>query len=313
MGHDSGHRSLVELAEQPHPHVGEPQISIRWICDQLAGAEDCGYFGPGSAMWRIHSRAVLGLGIGRALLLELAHPWVAQAVSDHSVFRAHGRERFFGTIGAAELLIFGSRRQSDGMAAHIRDIHTRVNGVLTEDTGRWARGTRYSAEDPDALLWVLVTLVDTAILMYDWTFEPLDDRTVEAYLSEAERLGMMLGVREGAVPRSREALDEYIRSAIGDGTIAVSDLARSAAHDLANPSWPLRSRALSWPYRAASRAVAMSTIPDALRSQYTPILDPRLPPLLTVSRRAGQAFLARIPDRWHLDPMAAIAIQRAGA
>lgn len=298
------------IDEQIDSHASAAAIDIRWICDQLAGAEDNGYFGPGSAMWRLHSRAVLGLGIGRALLLELAHPWVAQAVTDHSVFRSHGRERFFSTIGAAELLIFGSCRQADGMAAHIRQVHTHVNGVLGEDVGRWKRGTRYTAEDPDALLWVLVTLADTAILLYEWAFEPLEERTVETYLAESERLGMLIGVREGSVPRNRQDLAAYMQERVADGTIAVGDLARRAAHDLVYPRWPLRSRAISWPYRATSRAVAMSTIPDVLRRQYAPILDPRLPPLLSASKRVGKAVLARVPERWHLDPMAAIALNR---
>src|SRR5919201_6803411 len=59
----------------------------RWLCQQLRTTEDWGYFGPTSTIWALHREACLGVGLGRALLLQLAHPWVAQAVVDHSAVR----------------------------------------------------------------------------------------------------------------------------------------------------------------------------------------------------------------------------------
>ncbi len=38
---------------------------------------------PDSMPW-VHCEAGLFLGAGRAALLQLAHPWVAQAIQDHS-------------------------------------------------------------------------------------------------------------------------------------------------------------------------------------------------------------------------------------
>jgi hypothetical protein len=35
-----------------------------------------GVFGPASLTWRVHREAVIFLGAGRALLLQLAHPYV---------------------------------------------------------------------------------------------------------------------------------------------------------------------------------------------------------------------------------------------
>src|SRR5579884_25092 len=150
----------------------------------LAEATDDGYFGPGSAIWQIHVEGILAVGIGRALLLQLAHPWVAQAVADHSTFREQTLERLVHTIGAAGLLVFGSRAQADWTAAHIRHVHTRINGVLREDVGRWRAGTPYTAEDPDALLWVLATLMDTTLLAYESVFGPLAAAAIEEYLEQ---------------------------------------------------------------------------------------------------------------------------------
>ena len=40
-----------------------------------------GIFGPESLTWRVDREAAVFLGAGRALLLQLAHPWVAAAIS----------------------------------------------------------------------------------------------------------------------------------------------------------------------------------------------------------------------------------------
>src|ERR1700692_35726 len=50
----------------------------------LAPGEMEGVFGPDSLTWRIDREALTFLGAGRALLLPLAHPWVAAAIAEHS-------------------------------------------------------------------------------------------------------------------------------------------------------------------------------------------------------------------------------------
>src|SRR5829696_7173547 len=43
-----------------------------------------GVFGPASALWNVDREAILFVGAGRALLMQLAHPWVATAITEHS-------------------------------------------------------------------------------------------------------------------------------------------------------------------------------------------------------------------------------------
>ncbi|MGH2511842.1 MAG: oxygenase MpaB family protein, partial [Candidatus Limnocylindrales bacterium] len=52
----------------------------------MAGA--LGLYGPDSEAWRLNREAMLLLGAGpRALLMQLAHPLVAEGVDQHSTFR----------------------------------------------------------------------------------------------------------------------------------------------------------------------------------------------------------------------------------
>ena len=58
-----------------------------------------GIFGAQSAIWHIDREAAIFLGAGRALLLQLAHPWVAAATFEYfygsdRAFPSHLRYRF---------------------------------------------------------------------------------------------------------------------------------------------------------------------------------------------------------------------------
>src|SRR5437868_5175559 len=57
-----------------------------------------GVFGPESMTWRMNREAILFLAAGRALLLQLAHPWVAAAVADHSKALTDPVARFHRTF-----------------------------------------------------------------------------------------------------------------------------------------------------------------------------------------------------------------------
>jgi uncharacterized protein (DUF2236 family) len=280
----------------------------RWLCQQLRTTEDWGYFGPTSTIWALHREACLGVGLGRALLLQLAHPWVAQAVVDHSAVRDQPLDRLVRTVVAAELLVFGSRRQADAVAARLRALHGRIRGILPADVGAWRAGTPYRADDPDALLWVLVTLVDTTLRVYEASLGRLAERTVRAYLADAARLGALLGVAV-PVPADRAALERYMGAMIGSGTVAVGPAAREVATALLHvPVLP----SLSWrAYSALTRAVATSMLPEELRAAYGPAFAAHHPPFHWAGGVLARALLPRLPRRLRDDPIAAIAIERA--
>ena len=304
-------RGAVEqpLAASHSSARSDPREAGRWLRQQLAGMEDWGYFGPGSAIWLLQRAAVLGVGLGRALLLQLAHPWVAQGIVDHSTFREQPLDRLVSTVIAAELFVFGSRRQADDAAARLRRVHDRINGALRETTGIWPAGTPYTANDPAALLWVLVTLLDTSLRVYEASLGRLPDHTVRAYLKDGARFGEMLGVPARTVPAGRAQLKHYIATMIDSGTVAVGSSAREVATTLLHAQ--VRP-GLSWrSFSAITHAVAAYTLPRALRAQYGAILTVHHQPLYRMGGIVGRALLPKLPERLRLDPIAAIAIRRA--
>src|SRR5215813_1906856 len=107
--------------------------------------------------WRLHREVVLLAGWGRAILLQLAHPLVAQGVADHSAFAESrwGRAtRLRRTLGAMLALTFGAPEESAAAVRAINHIHDRVHGRLAAEAGPIPAGARYSAHDPALLAWV---------------------------------------------------------------------------------------------------------------------------------------------------------------
>jgi uncharacterized protein (DUF2236 family) len=289
----------------------EPRHSGTWLYQEIATAEDCGYFGPGSAIWSLHREAVLALGIERALFLQLAHPWVAQAVVDHSTYQSEPVERLFGTISTAELLIYGSRRQADAAAARVRKVHARLTGTLSEDVGKWRKGTVYRASDPAALLWVLATLIDTTLVVYESCFGQLPEETVSHYISDAARLGAMLELPPEMMLRNRESLRQYMQAMVADGTVAVGSQARRVAGAVLRPDLPRWTRIFWWPYRSIARGMTVTLMPEALRSQYGSLLTLHGESVYRAGGSIGRVLLHRLPARFRLDPIASTAINLA--
>jgi uncharacterized protein (DUF2236 family) len=70
--------------------------------------------------WRIDREAAIFLGAGRALLLQLAHPWIAAAIDPHSRTFADPIGRFHRTFGVVFTMVFGDLDESLSAA---RQLH----------------------------------------------------------------------------------------------------------------------------------------------------------------------------------------------
>src|SRR5262245_35433392 len=107
---------------------------------------------------------VVLIGWGRAILLQLAHPLIAAAISDGSKFHSgvgSYARRAHETIGAMLDLTFGTPVEAQRIVDRINGIHDRVNGRLATATGIYPAGTPYSARDGRLLIWVHATLVQS--------------------------------------------------------------------------------------------------------------------------------------------------------
>src|SRR5829696_2420007 len=153
-----------------------------------------GVFGPASALWHVDREAILFVGAGRALLMQLAHPWVATAISKHSNALDDPIGRFHRTFGIVFTLVFGSSDPALATARRLHRLHAAVRGSMSERLGPYAESAPYFANEMSALQWVHATLVDTALVAYELVRPPLEPEMRERYYGESRRLGALFGI-----------------------------------------------------------------------------------------------------------------------
>jgi uncharacterized protein (DUF2236 family) len=139
-----------------------------------------GVFGPTSITWGINREAVVFLAAGRALLLQIAHPWVAAAVADHSRALVEPISRFHRTFSTVFALVFGSVDQAFAAARRLHCRHSQITGVLPTAIGPFKAGSPYYANNIFALQWVYATLIESAGRQQRATHRPAPRRSVSA-------------------------------------------------------------------------------------------------------------------------------------
>lgn len=204
-----------------------------------------GVFGPTSMLWRVDREAALFLAAGRALLMQLAHPWVAAAIARHSQSLADPLGRFHRTFGVVFALVFGTTEEALAAARRLHRRHATITGVLAENAGCFAAGSAYRANDVAALRWVFATLIDSALAAFDLALPPLSAVEREAYYRDARLFAAFFGIPQMVLPSDWPGFAAYVDGMLASDAIAVGGEARTIASALlagagtafAAPSW----------------------------------------------------------------------------
>jgi uncharacterized protein (DUF2236 family) len=242
-----------------------------------------GLFDHDAVIRRVYSDAVCNLGAGSALLLQLAHPGIAQGVHDHSAYDTRPLDRLFGTIRAMNSVVFGSREEAEAVGDAIFRVHTHVNGP------------GYDALDPELLCWVNATLLGTAVRLYQRMIRPLTPAELDEFVADSRTVGAIFRCPVDAQPASWDAFDGYWQSTID--TLVVTDTARRVARSLLSgrgfPARPVWSPAL-----AAARAVTAATLPSRIRRDYGLPWRRSDRAMARVVLGSAGTVLPRVPERW---------------
>lgn len=196
-----------------------------------------GLYGPGSEAWRLNREAALLLGAGpRALLLQIAHPLVAEGVAEHSDFRGDPWSRLSGTIRSYLRIVYGTVRAARGEVSRLNRLHRSVTGSVEDPTARARLGARYAARDPELSLWVHATLVDATIVTVDAWQESLSRQRRAAYYAETRPIGRAFGIPDTLLPADLDAFERYVDGMLGDrGPVHPTETARSLADVILHP------------------------------------------------------------------------------
>ena len=211
------------------------------------------HFPKGSVIRKVNNEPAIMFGAGRALLLQLAHPAVAQGVQDHSEFKKNPFKRLQGTLEATYAVVFGSADLARGVGRRIQWIH------------EFVVGPGYTANDPANLLWVHATLCDTALRCYEELVEELSPAEAETYYQEMKQVAIVFGVGLEHQPDTLADFRAYFETTVA--AIEMTEVGKDLAGFILDPALPLGLHVPFKPLLSLQRLFTLGSLPSSLRDQ----------------------------------------------
>jgi uncharacterized protein (DUF2236 family) len=214
---------------------------------------------------RVQGERVVMISGPRALLMQAAHPLAVECLLAHTTGLDDPYKRLRRTAEVMDAIGFGSREQADRMTRRVRAMHRKVRGELESAAGPFPAGTPYAADDPALLLWVLFSLVDSGIVVYERFVKTMSREEKEAYWADFRVVGKLFGLEPGEMPANLAELDDYRELMYESGRLHVTDWARTRALEIVfRPPVPLQLR----PLLEAVNYITVDLLPVGIRRQY---------------------------------------------
>lgn len=259
-----------------------------------------GLFGDDSMLRRVHRESVVALAGPRALLLQAAHPVAFAGFFAHTGALDEPYERLSRTAQVMDTIVFGEAAEAQRATRIVRAMHGRVSGRLAEPAGRFPAGTPYRADDPVLLRWILATLVDSALVVYERYVRGLSHDERAAYWRDYRAIGGLFGLADDEMPATIDDFDAYWRGMLAGDDLYVGDEARELAVQIVlHPPVPLVAR----PLLELVNQTTIGLLPSRVRRMYALRWDP----LRGLALRGGAEYLKRVvvpvlPARLRLVP-----------
>jgi len=201
------------------------------MASQTFFSDATGYFGPHTITWRLYREPVFVLGGVRALLLQIAHPAVADGVARYSNFQKDPFGRGYRTFAAMAMIYFGTKKQAEATAHRLWRIHSGISGNYPPPPIPNPQSPiPYSANDPNLLLWVLATLTDTTLQVYErMLFLGLPPDWKEKFYEESKIAARLLGIPDEVYPPDLEAFKKYFSEILNSDLLGSTPVCREMA------------------------------------------------------------------------------------
>ena len=245
------------------------------------------FFTDDALLRRVHREYAVAFSGPRTLLMQAAHPVAFEGFFAHTGALDAPYERLSRTAAVMDEIAWGSRAEAERLTRRVRAMHRRVGGVLDRPAGRFAAGTPYRADDPALLLWILATLADSALLVYQRYVTSLSRDERDAYWQDYKLIGRLFGLRDEEMPDRVEDLEAYVHGMLASGDLHVTDEARELAIEIVmRPPVPLAAR----PLLELANVITVGLLPGDLRRQYGFSWDPAR----ALAVRGGAEYTKRV-------------------
>ena len=140
----------------------------------------------------------------RALLLQAVHPLVMAGFDTNTAVRDDPWGRLQRTGEWVATVAYGTTTQAEHAGAVLRRVHSRLNGGVEPQTG-----LSYRIDDPQLLLWVHCTQVESFLSTYRRCGGTLTREDGDRYVAEMVASARLVGLDPAIVPRTEAAIQGY--------------------------------------------------------------------------------------------------------
>lgn len=254
-----------------------------------------GYFNDDSMIRRVHREQVVALAGPRALLMQAAQPVAFSGFFASTKALDDPYPRLERTAAVIDTIIYGARDEADRVTERVRRVHARMRGRLPEAAGPFPAGTPWAADDPALLLWIIATLVDSSLLVYERYIRELHPAERESYWGDYKVLGRLFGLSDADMPAALVDLRRYVEEMLAGDELWITPQARELSLQIVlHPPVPLAAR----PLLELANFVTVGLLPRRLRRAYGLGWDP----VRGLVHRGGAEYARRVlipllPDR----------------
>jgi uncharacterized protein (DUF2236 family) len=249
------------------------------------------YFSPNSAIWTINREQVLLLTGMRVLLMQLAHPMVAEAVYEHSYVFEKPILRLQRTLQLTLAMVYGTKREVRQAIADIEAAHRPAVGRIEESVGKHEAGAVYNPRNPRQALWVFATLTEGAIFGYEKLVSPLSNERKDEFFENSRTIAEWMGIRASYIPKNYSGLLNYMQEAIETKEVCVSEKARKIGPFVTAQSI-LAVNVATYPLFRFNIAL----LPEAIRQQYGYSLPSWEDSLINHASSFSRMIVPRLPN-----------------
>lgn len=179
---------------------------------------------------RVHGERSVGLLYGqRALLIGALEPLTYTGTMISTTAGDRPFTRLARTAKIQETVFLGTKEEADKALAAVHRLHERIKGELPAAVGAHAAGARYSAFDPELMLWTLAVIADSGRAMYETMVRPLSADEREALWQDYVRFGELFAMPREVAPSTYPEFRAWFEGKLASPDLHATDHALEMA------------------------------------------------------------------------------------
>jgi len=195
--------------------------------------------------------AIYLIGGQYAILLQFAHPGLAQGTVEHSNFASRILNRLQTTARFLNAAVYGTAAEKEAIFSVIHRSHSSV------------KGEGYFADDPELHKWTAATLFMALVVVHEAFFGKLSREKLEALFKESAIYGTSLRMPPDMWPATLDEFWKYWNHNIE--TLEVTDWAKGLCQDLL---WPKHIPIFLKPLGPTARLLTSAWLPERMQREY---------------------------------------------